>query len=111
MTPPASGLGTIVHVMVKMHIISPFSMSVNLFQFCKFILSFWEDRIPTARFKMNNQQGPTVQYMELYSMLHASLDERRIWRRMNMCICVAEFLHRSPETTTTLLISYTSIQN
>ena len=60
MTPPASGLGTIVHVMVEMHIISSFSMSVNLFQFCKFILSFWEDRIPTARFKMNNQQGPTV---------------------------------------------------
>ena len=60
MTPPASGLGTIVRVMVKMHIISLFLISVNLFQFCKFICIIWEGRIHTARFKMNNQQGPTV---------------------------------------------------
>ena len=28
-----------------------------------------------------------------------------------MCVCMAEFLHCSPETTTTLLIDYTPIQN
>ena len=33
-----------------------------------------------------------------------------IWGRMDMCICMAEFLHCSPETVTTWLISYTSIQ-
>ena len=30
---------------------------------------------------------------------------------MDTCICMAEFLHCSPETITTLLIGYTPIQN
>ena len=30
---------------------------------------------------------------------------------MDTCACKAESIHRSPETTTTLLIGYTSIQN
>ena len=30
---------------------------------------------------------------------------------MGTCICMAESLHCSPETTTTLLIGYTPIQN
>ena len=34
----------------------------------------------TAIFKMDNQQGPTVQHMELYSMLCGSLDEREFGR-------------------------------
>ena len=44
--------------------------------------------------------------MELYSMLCASLDGRWVWGRMDTCICMAESLHYLPETTTTLLISY-----
>ena len=31
--------------------------------------------------------------------------------RMDTCICMAKSLHYSPETVTTLLISYTPIQN
>ena len=44
-------------------------------------------------------------------MLCASLDGRGVWGRMDVCICVAESLHYSPETITTLLIGYTPIQN
>ena len=40
-----------------------------------------------------------------------SLDGRGVWGRMDTCICVTESLHCSPETITTLLISYTPIQN
>ena len=31
-----------------------------------------------AKFKMDNQQGPTVQHRELYSMLCGSLDGRGV---------------------------------
>ena len=40
-----------------------------------------------------------------------SLDGRGVWRRMDTRICMAESLRCSPETLTTLLISYTLIQN
>ena len=33
------------------------------------------------------------------------------WERVNTCTCMAESLRCSPETFTTLLISYMSIQN
>ena len=36
---------------------------------------------------------------------------RGVWGRMDACMCMAESLHSSPETITTLLISYTPIQN
>ena len=49
--------------------------------------------------------------MEIYSMLYASLNGRGVWRRMDTCIYMAEFLHCSPETTTTLLIDFTLKQN
>ena len=50
-------------------------------------------------------------YRELCSMLCSNMDERGIWGRMNTCMSVAESLHCSPETITTLLIVYTPIQN
>ena len=59
----------------------------------------------------DNQQGPTVQHMEVWSMLCGSLDREGIWGRMDTCICMAEFLCCSPETITTLFISYTPIQD
>ena len=31
-------------------------------------------KVHTAIFKMDNQQGPTISHMELYSMFYASLD-------------------------------------
>ena len=34
-----------------------------------------------------------------------------VWGRMDSCVCMAESLCYSPETITTLLIGYTSIQN
>ena len=40
-----------------------------------------------------------------------SLDGRGVWGRMDTCICVAESLHCSPETTTTLLTGYTPVHN
>jgi len=36
---------------------------------------------------------------------------KRVWGRMDICICMAEFLHCSPEVITTLLIGYIPIQN
>ena len=44
-------------------------------------------------------------------MLCASLDESHDWGRMDTCICTAECLSCSSETTTALLIGYTPIQN
>ena len=49
--------------------------------------------------------------MELCSKLSTSLDQRRVWGRMNTCMCMAESLCCSPKTTTTLLIDYAPIQN
>ena len=40
-----------------------------------------------------------------------SLDGRRVWGRMDTCLYLAESLRCSPETTTTLLISYSPLQN
>ena len=44
-------------------------------------------------------------------MLRASLEGSGLWGRMGICICMAESLCYSPETTKTLLIGYTPIQN
>ena len=49
--------------------------------------------------------------MELYSMLCATLDGREVWRRMDTCVCKAESLLYSLETTTTLSIGYIPIEN
>ena len=49
--------------------------------------------------------------MELCSMLRSRLDWRGVWGRMDTWKCVTEFLRCWPETITTLLISYTLIQN
>jgi len=71
----------------------------------------WDQCVHTAIFKMDNQQGPTVWHRELCSMLCGSLDGRAVWGRMDTCICMAESPCCSPGTITTLLISYTPIQN
>ena len=44
-------------------------------------------------------------------MLCASLAETGVWRKMDTCVCMAESLHSSSETITTLLKGYTPIQN
>ena len=45
------------------------------------------------------------------SMLPGSLDGMGVWGRMDICIGMAETCCCPPGTITTLLISYTSIQN
>ena len=67
----------------------------------------WDGHMYTAIFKMDNQQGPTVQHTELYSMLHANMNESEAQGRMESCICMAESLPCSPETNTVLLNGYT----
>ena len=44
-------------------------------------------------------------------MLCGNLNQRGFWRRMDACICMAESLCCSPETITTLLISYTAAKS
>ena len=66
-------------------------------------------RVHMSMFKMDNQQGPTVEHRELCPVLCGGLDGRAVQGRMDTCICKTESLHCSPETITTLLISYTSI--
>ena len=44
-------------------------------------------------------------------MLCASLDGRRVWGRMDVCMCMTELLYYTPEIIRTLLIGYTSLQN
>ena len=60
----------------------------------------------TAIFKIDNQE-PTVEHVELFSMLCGSLDGKGVWRRMDTGRCMAKSLRCSPETMTILLISYT----
>ena len=49
--------------------------------------------------------------MQLYSMLCGSLDGRGVWGIMDTCTCVGESLCCSPEAITTLLISYTPLED
>ena len=62
-------------------------------------------------FKTDNQQGYTVEHRELCSMLRDSRGQRGVWGRMGTWIWMAESPCCPPETITTLLISYTPIQN
>ena len=70
----------------------------------------WDRYVHTAVFKMDNQQGPSVQHWELCSVSCGSLDGRGVWVRINPWVCAAESLC-PPEIITTLLISYSPIQN
>jgi hypothetical protein len=49
---------------------------------CKSVKCIWDGHEYIAAFKMNNQQGPTVQHRELCSVLRGSLDGRGVWERM-----------------------------
>ena len=63
-------------------------------------LLYQEERQNTATFKVDNQQGPTVNRIELCSALCGDLNRRGVWKGMDTCICITEFLHHSPETLT-----------
>ena len=64
----------------------------------------------TDVFKMENQQGPTVQHRELCSVSRGSLGGSGVWGRMDTCIRMPESLHCLPEAITILLIGYTPTQ-
>ena len=49
----------------------------------------WDGHVHTATFKMDKQQGPTVQYRELCSVLCGSLDGRRVWGEMDTYMSVS----------------------
>ena len=53
---------------------------------------------------MDSCQG---QHMELCSVLCGGLDGRKVWGRMDPCVCMAESLWCWPKTVTISLISYT----
>ena len=66
----------------------------------------WDGHLYTAIFKMDNQQGTTVEHMEPYSVLCGSLDGRGVWGGMNTCVCMAESHRCSPETIKTLFVNW-----
>ena len=70
-----------------------------------------DQHVHIAIFKVDNQQEPTIQHRELCSLLGGSLDGRGVWGRMDTWMCMTETLCCPPETITTLLTSYTSIEN
>ena len=48
-------------------------------RFCSRLFQVWEGHGHTAIFKVDNQQNPIVQHMELCSVICASLDGREVW--------------------------------
>ena len=50
------------------------------------IWGIWGQRAHTAVFKMDNQQGPTVQHGELCSLSCGSLDGRGVWESGYLCM-------------------------
>ena len=65
----------------------------------------WDGHIHTAVFKMHYQQGPTVQHMELYSMLRASLDGSGVWGTIETFMCMAKSFCCSLENITLLFVN------
>ena len=63
----------------------------------------WNRPVHTAVFKMDNQQGPTIEHRKLCSVLYSCLGGRGVGGRMDPCICMAESLCCPPETITTFL--------
>ena len=49
---------------------------------------------------MDNQQGPTLEHMELCSMLRGNLDGMRVWGRVDMCLRMSVLPCCPPETIT-----------
>ena len=71
---------------------------------------FGMDMYTLLYLKWITNQGPTLWNMGLCHTC-GRLDRRGVWGRMDTRIRMAESLHRSLETITTLLISHTQIQN
>ena len=61
--------------------------------------------------KLDNQQGPIIQHMELCSMLCSSLNGRGVQGKIDTCVCMAELPPWSPETITLLTAYAKSLQS
>ena len=68
----------------------------------------WDGPVHTVIYKMDNHQGPT--HGTLLPVM-CQPDGSGVWGRMDTFLCMAESLCCSSETITTLLISYTPVQN
>ena len=62
----------------------------------------WDWHIHPTISKIDNHQGPTVQHRELYSILYSNLYGKRIWKKVDTCVCTADPLCCTPETNATL---------
>ena len=65
--------------------------------------SVWDRHVHIATFKTGNQQGPTLQYMELSSTSRGKLGARGARCRMGICTCMPESLFCSPDTITSIV--------
>ena len=50
-------------------------------------LGVWDEYIHTTVYKTDGQQGTTVQYVELYSIICNDLCGERICKGIDICIC------------------------
>ena len=64
---------------------------------------FWMDMYTGLHLKWITSKD--LLYSTENSAQYISLDERRVWGRMDTCICMAEFLGWSPETITALFFN------
>ena len=69
---------------------------------------WWSEkkRIRTAIFKMGNLRGPTLQHRKLCSVSYNNINGKRIWRRIDACMCTTESLCCTPETNIKLLVTW-----
>ena len=67
--------------------------------------------IYTTMFKINNQQGPTVQHRELCLIFwEYYINGKRFFKKIDTCLCITESLCCTPETNTTSLINCAPIK-
>ena len=70
----------------------------------------WHWHAHTEVYGMIGQWGPAVQHRELYPVFSDNLRGKRIYKRMDMCICMAESFRCTADIITILKINYTSMK-
>ena len=65
-------------------------------------LEIWDWHLQADVYGMIGQWGPAVQHRELYPLFCDNLCGNRIWKKMNMCICMTESLCCTAEIITNL---------
>ena len=74
-------------------------------------LGVWEWHMYTVVNEMTGQWGPDIQHRELCTIYCDNLYGKRIWKRIDLCICITEWLCCMAEIITTLYTNYTSIKH